>query len=431
MSIATEQTVVKYLINPEVTKYDIPFKYWKTTDLLVQAIDENLDVITLINDVDYKISTNYVEDGTLTRISDWGSCTKLVISRNLPFTQETAYQNSRQINAKTIENDFDKTIAKVNQLRDTLTRALLVSIADDDSNFTIPLPDKRRDMLLGFDNTGSNLKMIPGADVEGLLEIIKQNKDLMISLKDETVELSKTIKDEYEEVIGDDVNTEYIITHNLNTMNVSVDIWSNIPPILSIADKEIAIIDSSSIKITFPNPISRDSIRVIVTTTTTTTVQGLNSYVHVAWSNSIDGVLGFSITESDRSYLGIYVNHIKTQSINPYDYEWVKIKGETGLTGPKGDDGESNIEVQIYSSNGNAFHTGTADTILSAYVFRGSENITDELNDSAFRWTRKSTAGTIADDIWNTSSKAIGIKYVILTPEDAIGRTVFSCEVDI
>lgn len=93
--------------------------------------------------------------------------------------------------------------------------------------------------------------------------------------------------------------------------------------------------------------------------------------------------------------------------------------------------GESVIEVQISSSDGNAFRTGSANTTLTAYVFEGSEDITDTLDASLFNWKRVSTAGTLADEIWNTSSSAIGRKSIIVTPENTIGRTVFSCEVDI
>lgn len=91
--------------------------------------------------------------------------------------------------------------------------------------------------------------------------------------------------------------------------------------------------------------------------------------------------------------------------------------------------GKSNYEVQIYSSNGNAFHTGKANTTLSAYVFRGSKDVTDQIDENRFSWKRVSQAGSIADNIWSTSAKAFGKKSVHITPVDSIGRTVFSCDV--
>lgn len=102
-----------------------------------------------------------------------------------------------------------------------------------------------------------------------------------------------------------------------------------------------------------------------------------------------------------------------------------------GVYGDKGDKGEDAYQIQIYSSGGNAFRVGKANTTLTAYVFKGSNDITDTIDSSLFRWIRKSQGTALADDIWNTSSKAVGKKQVFITPEDTIGRTVFSCEVDI
>ena len=94
--------------------------------------------------------------------------------------------------------------------------------------------------------------------------------------------------------------------------------------------------------------------------------------------------------------------------------------------------GEDSVSVQIYSTNGDKFREGTANTILKCYVFQGSENITDNIPAESFNWTRiSSSTDALADDRWNTSSKAIGKKIVEILPEDTIGRTNFSCEVEI
>jgi len=94
-------------------------------------------------------------------------------------------------------------------------------------------------------------------------------------------------------------------------------------------------------------------------------------------------------------------------------------------------DGENAISIQIFSSNGNIFRKGTINTSLDCRVFSGSEEITDSINESLFNWKRTSTLGNQEDEKWNTSSKAMGRKTIELTPEDVVGRTVFSCEVNI
>lgn len=72
---------------------------------------------------------------------------------------------------------------------------------------------------------------------------------------------------------------------------------------------------------------------------------GLNAYTHIAYANSADGVLDFSISEStSRAYLGMYVDHNPEDSTNPADYKWTLIKGadgEQGIPGQPGEDGRT------------------------------------------------------------------------------------------
>jgi hypothetical protein len=93
-------------------------------------------------------------------------------------------------------------------------------------------------------------------------------------------------------------------------------------------------------------------------------------------------------------------------------------------------DGGPSITVQILSLNGDKFRAGTCDTTLVASVWKGEEDITDTLDESAFTWERTSSDAS-SDEQWNTSSKATGHKSVTLTPEDVDGRAVFACYVDI
>lgn len=60
---------------------------------------------------------------------------------------------------------------------------------------------------------------------------------------------------------------------------------------------------------------------------------GETSYLHIAYANSADGTVDFSITESDgKSYIGQYVDFEVNDSENPADYNWTKIKGEDGMS---------------------------------------------------------------------------------------------------
>lgn len=98
-------------------------------------------------------------------------------------------------------------------------------------------------------------------------------------------------------------------------------------------------------------------------------------------------------------------------------------------TDKKGADGSS-FTTDVESSNGSLFRPNSVDTVLSCKVLKNNLDITNELEDYRFKWIRK-TDDALSDEIWNTSSKALNSKTLIVNSSDCIGRTVFNCEVDL
>lgn len=92
-----------------------------------------------------------------------------------------------------------------------------------------------------------------------------------------------------------------------------------------------------------------------------------------------------------------------------------------------GPPGKDSIKVDIISSNGNIFKNGSISTILFARVYQGSIDITDNIDSSKFRWTRKSSDEE-SDDAWNTSNFG-GSKQVVITSSDVLVRSTFICEI--
>ena len=85
-------------------------------------------------------------------------------------------------------------------------------------------------------------------------------------------------------------------------------------------------------------------------------------------------------------------------------------------------------KLEIISSNGNIFKNNIVDTVLSARVYKGRKDMTDELPASSFRWTRTSMNPT-RDARWNNAD-GIGVKSITITREDINQRATFTCEVD-
>lgn len=81
---------------------------------------------------------------------------------------------------------------------------------------------------------------------------------------------------------------------------------------------------------------------------------GVSSFTHIAYSNSIDGSKDFSTNNPNREYIGIYVDGNKTDSENYKAYKWSKIKGldgKNGIAGKAGADGKTPYLHIAYSNS--------------------------------------------------------------------------------
>ena len=66
---------------------------------------------------------------------------------------------------------------------------------------------------------------------------------------------------------------------------------------------------------------------------------GRTQYTHIAYANSSDGNKDFSTSDSNREYIGIYVDFNENDSTNPSDYSWTLVKGADGTQGTPGKPG--------------------------------------------------------------------------------------------
>lgn len=77
---------------------------------------------------------------------------------------------------------------------------------------------------------------------------------------------------------------------------------------------------------------------------------GKTSYLHIAYANSSDGSVGFSVSDSfNKLYIGQYTDFNQNDSTDYTKYSWTKIKGEQGETGPKGDSGDTGVGIESIS----------------------------------------------------------------------------------
>ena len=81
---------------------------------------------------------------------------------------------------------------------------------------------------------------------------------------------------------------------------------------------------------------------------------GKTSYTHIAYANSVDGQTDFSVSDSNRDYIGMYVDFTATDSNNPADYAWSKIKGADGAQGTPGKAGEDGKTPYLHIAYANS-----------------------------------------------------------------------------
>lgn len=80
-------------------------------------------------------------------------------------------------------------------------------------------------------------------------------------------------------------------------------------------------------------------------------------------------------------------------------------------------EGISNLTMEFASSRGFAFRRGDVDTVITPHVFYGGIDITGDLGNEYFRWTRESESGkTAADESWDAQHQ--GHKTLHLTNND-------------
>lgn len=85
-------------------------------------------------------------------------------------------------------------------------------------------------------------------------------------------------------------------------------------------------------------------------------------------------------------------------------------------------------KVDIISTNGMVFKNNVLSTVLKAIVYKGKDNVTDQIDASRFTWKRISNSEE-DDKRWN-EIKGKGIKEITLTTNDVYQRATFICEIE-
>lgn len=127
---------------------------------------------------------------------------------------------------------------------------------------------------------------------------------------------------------------------------------------------------------------------------------GTSAYVHIAYANSSDGRVDFSLTDSNRKFIGQYCDSKQYGSEDPTKYRWSAIKGE---------DGQSFVsaEEQFYYSTSQTELIG-GEWFVGNVVYKSDKFLWKRwkctyANPSEIKYTK-----AIFDNTWNEIDAKIG-----------------------
>lgn len=95
---------------------------------------------------------------------------------------------------------------------------------------------------------------------------------------------------------------------------------------------------------------------------------GRTPYIHFAWANNSTGTEGFTTSKNDttRKYMGVYTDYTQTDSTNPADYTWQRVKGEDGANGVPGRPGADGRTPYVHFAYADSEDGRTGFTVLGA-----------------------------------------------------------------
>lgn len=146
---------------------------------------------------------------------------------------------------------------------------------------------------------------------------------------------------------------------------------------------------------------------------------GTSAYVHIAYANSSDGQVDFSLTDSNRKFIGQYSDSKQYGSEDPTKYRWSAIKGE---------DGQSFVsaEEQFYYSTSQTELVG-GEWFVGNVVYQSDKFLWKRwkctyANPSEIKYTK-----AIFDNTWNEIDAQIGeihtqVSQANVQSKEALGK---------
>ena len=116
---------------------------------------------------------------------------------------------------------------------------------------------------------------------------------------------------------------------------------------------------------------------------------GRTQYTHIAYADSISGS-GFNQTNTDKAFVGVYIDFNPTDSRNPTDYRWTRWRGRDGadgLPGKPGADGRTPYVHFAYSENADGSDLTMTDNGQRYFGHYSDYEKPDSSDKTKYKWT--------------------------------------------
>ena len=122
-------------------------------------------------------------------------------------------------------------------------------------------------------------------------------------------------------------------------------------------------------------------------------VDGKTQYTHISYANSADGSKDFSVSDSNRDYVGMYVDFTQNDSTDPKKYAWSKIKGADGANGTPGKPGADGktpyLHIAYANSADGKMGFSTTDGTNKLYIGQYTDYTQADSTDATkYTWTK-------------------------------------------
>lgn len=115
---------------------------------------------------------------------------------------------------------------------------------------------------------------------------------------------------------------------------------------------------------------------------------GKTQYTHIAYADNETGG-GFSQTDQNKAYIGMYVDFTETDSNDPTKYRWTKWKGSDGaqgVPGPKGADGKTPYIHFAYADDANGTNFSLTDKNQQYQGYYSDYTEADSTDYTKYKW---------------------------------------------